>query len=135
MLFGVRAFANFIKGTCLVFLSSHRHRLIKNGDDVRSQCQYLTQSYAAIFISSTTLTKGATYPLRGLLLKMKINEWGRVEVNIQSRSVCGLICIEHGVLCWSETAVEGSSSSSYCEHPLFHLLPLLYLPSKKLQTE
>ena len=56
-------------------------------------------------------------PLRGPLLKMKINEWGWVEVNIQSRSICGLICMEHGVPSWSETAVEGPWSSSYTKHP------------------
>lgn len=55
-----------------------RRRLIKTSDDVLRSCQYLTQSYAAIYISSTALTKGATRPLRGPLLKMKFNgvEWG-----------------------------------------------------------
>lgn len=56
--------------------AQQRHQLIKNSDDVLSPCQYLTQSYAAIFISSTALTKGAMWLLRGPRLKMKINEWG-----------------------------------------------------------
>lgn len=53
-------------------------RLIKNSADVLSQCQYLAQSYAAIFISSAAPTKGATRRSRGPLLKMKFNgvEWG-----------------------------------------------------------
>lgn len=53
-------------------------RLIKNSDDVLSQCQYLAQSSAAIFISSAAQTKGATRRSRGPLLKMKFNgvEWG-----------------------------------------------------------
>lgn len=32
--------------------------------------------------------------------------------------MCGLICMEHEVPCWSETAVEGSSCNSYPKHPL-----------------
>lgn len=86
-------------------------RLIKNSDDVLSQCQYLAQSYAAIFISSTAPTKGATRRSRGPLLKMKFNgvEWGWVEVNIQSGPICGLISTPREVACWSGTAAEGSS--------------------------
>lgn len=40
-----------------------------------------------------------------------------MEVNIQSGSICGLISMVHEVPCWSETAVEGSSSNSYTRHP------------------
>lgn len=32
-------------------------------------------------------------------------------------TVCRLISMEHKVLCWSETADEGSSSSSCTKHP------------------
>lgn len=114
-----------------------KRQLIKNSDDVLSQCQYLTQSYAAIFISSMALTKGATWPLRGPLLKMKINgvEWGWVEVNIQSGSICGLICMEHEVPCWSETAIEGSWSSSYTKHPPVSPVTLPYRATEKLQLQ
>lgn len=38
-------------------------------------------------------------------------------MNAQSGSICGLICMEREVPCWSETAVEGSSSNSYSKHP------------------
>lgn len=68
-----------LRFSCAALAQAHqRHQLIKNSDDVLRQCQYLTQSYAAIFISSTALTKEATQPLRGPLLKMKFNgvEWG-----------------------------------------------------------
>lgn len=53
-------------------------RLIKNSHDVLSQCQYLAQSCAAIFISGAAPTKGATQRSRGALLKTKFNgvEWG-----------------------------------------------------------
>lgn len=55
-----------------------------------------------------------------------------MEVNIKSGSIYGLICMEHEVPFWSETAVEGSSSNSYTHQ--FHLSTLPYRTTKEAAT-